>query len=675
MKIQPIRITQLEGGLSTKDETIIEDNQVSEATNVFFNENKMLQSRFGKRTFGELIPDHALLVQAMNSISGWTASEDAASLAIDNTDNVRGTHNIKFDIDVSATANDLAVITRSSVAVSDITEAKGSLRFFFKVPVDFKVDLDHVYVRLGSSATDYYQFEVVDYEEDEWNFIILPFSSATVVGTPDDTDMQHLQIRIEYQNTYLDQSEISIDEISVASDTYSATCQSVYFFKSSEYPNFKKTLLVNCGNAVWEFHEPSGEWFPIRYNMPEDARFDFTAYKNIIYMTAENVDFAAYNGKNVTILTGPDTYQGKYLLLANDVGFIAGDNTVPSSLAYSNATPAGLSTFPNVLVVDEDSSDGVITGLINLGPIVFVMKEKKIYKVNIAAPSREQIDYSDGFLSHRALIRVENEIFGLNQAGIYTLGQREATVGSVRAEAMSDDIKRIIDSITDKSIVSGLYISKLKNVYFFIDTLGTGISNATLVYSVLTRSWTQYNNLNFTDCCIYEDENGEEIALGVGSNGRVTQFEVGFSDDENIIESKITTKNYDWGTPEILKTTEMVEVFGFINESGEIRIRIFVDNELASGDVLVNGSDFSDSVNSFALGTNPLSSLPLAGSGGSGSSEILREFKVRIPMYATGAKIKLEIANRKLNSTYIINKFSIYPYPQPVDIYPNIFIA
>ena len=672
--LKPIRISEFRGGLDTSDKTIIKDNQLAEATNVFYNQDKNLQTRYGITTFGAPIPDAVKAIHDCDTVAGngtWVASDDAVTLALDNTTQKRGVGAIGFNVTVATSANNYATVTNSTFTAVDISTVKGSVRFWFKIPVGGLTGLTNLTLKIGSSNVNYYSWITASTDLIEgWNFIKLTYSSATVTGTPNDALIAYGAVVLNYAVTYTNQTGFRLDSIYSYSDTYTEPQMSLKYFESSA-TGFPRYLLTNVGTTLFLYEETSGEWEAIKTGVTDGARYCMTAYKNIMYLTNGLDNYAAFDGTQVVEKTGANTYKGKYLLLANDVGYILGDPSVPSSLGYTGATPANLDTFPNVLVLDEDSSDGVGTGLINLGPIVLAMKQGKIYKVNTATPSREQIDYSNGFLSQRALVRVENEVFGLNKAGVYTLAQREATIGSIRADALSDDIKQIIDRIEDKTVVSAIYLEKLKNAYFFCDTTGDGIPDTALVFSVLTKKWTTYNNMACNEAVLYKDSTGTERFLVANAiNGQCREIETGTDDLGSEIASSIATKDFDFEIPESWKTIEMIEIFGFINDGGQITFSAYVDDEDRTGDVIIDSANFVTSTGSFALSTHPLGTT-VVGGGGNTESVTFYPFKARIPMYVTGSRIQIKLRNELLGSQWILTKASIYPVAQPVDVYPS----
>jgi hypothetical protein len=311
---------------------------------------------------------------------------------------------------------------------------------------------------------------------------------------------------------------------------------------------------------------------------------------------------------------------------------------------------------------------------------VIAFKNRKIYKVNVATPSRTQLDYSNGGVGGRAIVRVENEVFFQNNAGVYTLAQRQNLVGSFRAESLTNDIQELTDSISPAYLenTSAIYVPELKNVYFFCDLDGTGVNEGVLVYSILAKKWTRYTGIAANEGVIWEDSTGEPYFLVANAvTGQVREIEYGTDDNGNEINASVLTKNWTFNLPEQLKTFEGVDIFGFITEGSQIQFNILVDGEDRTGDIFVNGDDYvTESASGYAYALKPLGASTYGGGTSSSSTTVTYyPFKIRIPMYATGSTVQIQAQNTLLDSQWQLTKAALYPYGQPLDVYPNEFIA
>lgn len=669
-----IRTQDLAGGLSLKDKTIIEDNQLAIATNVFYNKDKNLQTRGGQRAVGRAVPDASTIIDACDAVTGWAVAGDGANLATGTAK--RGTFSVQFDVDVSVAGTDFTTLTKTVGSV-DITNLKGYLTFWLFVPTGFNTNLTSVKIQYGSDSSNYYEWTLGGLTENDWNYILIEYADATTTGTPVDTAMDYFQLRIDYANTYTDKVGIRLDSICTYSQTTGKPMMSLKFFRTTTVPA-QDYLVTNVGTGFYLYHEDG--WELLKTGLTEGNRLGFFAYKNIMYFGSKGQNSFSFDGTLIEEHTGADTYQWQYGLLANDVAYVAGDLTVPTTLAWTNALPADAKTFPNVLAVDEDDSSGIITGLINLGPLVIVTKERKIYQVDIATPSSQQLDYSDGALGGRALTRVENDIYFLNDRGVFTLAQRQATVGSLRADSLSDDIKPLIDGIADKEVTAGFYSAELNQWYLFADTNGDGLNDACYVRSVLTRAWTKYLNISANEAIVYPDfsidgETPEKALLIASANdGQMVQIEYGTNDQGGEILHEVETKTQDYKKPEIYKTFHYYDVFGFINELGVATISSTLGEVTVTTDATLTGTTYADGINTAkqVLGGSLLGGSPL---GGQENAIELYPFKIRIPLEQTDSNISVNVAVDSRDTVLVLTKWAVNLDEMVDDYFPNNFIA
>jgi hypothetical protein len=670
-----IRTTDLQGGLSLKDKTIIEDNQLSIATNVFYNKDKNLQTRAGQRAVGQPVPDNGVVVDTCNAITGWAVGGDGANLATGTAK--RGTFSVQFDVDVSVAGTDFTTLSKTVSSV-DITNLKGYVSFWLFVPTGFNTNLTSVKTRYGSDASNYYEWTLGTLTQNAWNYIVLRYTGATAVGTIVDSAIDYFELRIDYTASYTDKVGVRIDSIATYSQTSGKPMMSLKYFESTETPS-QKYLITNVGTCLYLYDAESEYWELLREGLTEGNRLGFFAYKNVMYFGSKGQNSFDFDGTTVVENTGADTYQWQYGLLANDVAYVAGDLTVPTTLAWTNALPTDAKTFPNVLAVDEDDSSGVITGLTNLGPIIIVTKERKIYQVDIATPSSTQLDYSDGALGNRALTRVENDVYFLNERGVFTLAQRQATVGSLRADSLSDDIKPLIDDIVDKNVTAGFYSNQLNQWYLFADTNGDGANDACYVRSVLTRAWTKYLNVAANEAVVYQnfEADGEpaEDALLIANalSGQMIQIEYGTNDQGVEILYEMETKTQDYKKPEMSKTFHYYDVFGFINEIGEATISSTLGQVNVTADATLFGTTYADAINvsKQVLGGSALGGSPLGGAEGTID---LYPFFARVPLEQTDTNIAVNVRIDKRDTVLILTKWAVNLDEMTEDFIPNNYI-
>lgn len=666
-RLKPIKISDFQGGLDLNDSTTIDDNELSIAKNMFYDQEKRLTSRRGVSNFGDAIPDTVLVLNDCEATTNFVATDDAAAVATGAA--IRGANSVEFDIIVATTGSDFATLTNASLGTLDITNTKGYLGFWLFVPTAFNTNLTDVKVRLGSDATNYYEWTLGTLTENANNFIKLSYADATTVLTPVDTSIDLFRLQVTYTAGYTDKLNLLLDDIYSYSTTSTDAVHSLFFWEDSIGT---RRLLAGCGTNLFQYNDDNDNttWDILRTGLTDGSKFSFAPYGDVLYLTNGDDEYMDYDGVVVTDRTQSDTRKGRYLITANDVGYIAGVDGARSVLYYSASAPADMQIFGNALDIEEDNGQ-IITGLANLGPIVLVFKESSIYDVNIATPERNQIDYSGGAQSHRSIVRVENDVLFLSDNGLTSLAQREGTTGSLRATPISKDLQPLIDFLRNKDISAGEYWPRLNQYYLAVDSSNSGQNDTVLVYNVLNNAFTRYVGINANDFAIYQDSASVESMLYASAyGGRVVQMETGFDDNGVSISSEVGTKKYDFDEPSLTKEYREVDVIGFISESAELEFTVEVDDEEVST-ATVLGATYLGSTSTITLGTDALGINPLTGEAIVGEEIVLNLFKARLPVYRAGIHARVKLKSNKENTAWVLNKMHIVPEIAPFDFYSN----
>lgn len=214
----------------------------------------------------------------------------------------------------------------------------------------------------------------------------------------------------------------------------------------------------------------------------------------------------------------------------------AGDDFTPSSLYYTASLPADATTLlTNILVVGGDEL-GRINGMLDVGSVILVFKNKKIYSIAVSSNTSTPIDSQNGGYSHRSIQNVENGIVYFNDSGVDYLKQRSGVSGSagLQTEPLTDDLSSLTSKITPYSYnySCGTYIPSIANYYFSFDTGSDRVPDKTLVRSSLTAGWSQYELPAMNDYGYYIDSSGVYHHLIASANGgQMYEIETGFNDN------------------------------------------------------------------------------------------------------------------------------------------------
>lgn len=163
------------------------------------------------------VPEYIELVPT-NSITDWTASNDAANLALDTTNYQTGSSSVGFDIDVSASGNNYATLTYSSSTQVDFSPYASTGNIEFSVYIPDAYYIESVTIRIGNDASNYYEAIVLtNYEglaiANGVNHFSVPASNLSETGSVTDTAIDYCVITITYSTEAIDISGCYVDNI------------------------------------------------------------------------------------------------------------------------------------------------------------------------------------------------------------------------------------------------------------------------------------------------------------------------------------------------------------------------------------------------------------------------------------------------------------------------------
>lgn len=661
------------GGLSLKDERNLEDNQFSVLKNMYVDAEKRLSTRRGITTFGTSIGDdpitgsffvenedgrfllatagtglyrynestdgfdlvenyftpynnHAVLSACNTDSSSFTGTGDAKDVAFTSTDIKRGDASLEFSIGNALTppAGTTATLTSNLATAVDLSdyEDTGKIRFWCELIDASKIT--SIEFRWGSDSSNYWTKTLTadiygNPLSNNYKYFEIDWATATEVGSPSSSAVDYLQFIITHT------AVVKIEDLHI------------------DY--------IAC------------------YPTTSDAGEDLT-----------RPEFAHYNG-GIGIVNGIDPYMvystnsgdlaiegevmGRYIKEIGTRIFIAGDDDNPSTLYYSDATPANMdaSIYTNSLLVGSGNG-GDINLLGELDNVILVGKERASYEINVTAGTASKVDATNGMFGQRALHNVGNSLFYASQRGIDALAARSGleTTSGVESKPKTDDLQNLFNDIEPRrrNLTNGIYIKGLKQYYLCFDTDDDGVPDTTLVWNSTdgVESWTEYEYPDTYTWVEYKTSTGDfKYLLGSANSGQFYEIEVGFTDNEVAISHEMTSKKWDFGDPEMWKDYETMDFFGYMSENAEFNIEIKVDGTtITSVDV---DSTFADTnAVSRPIGVYPIGVYPIGGGADAGVLETF-PYKVRIPVLAGGQTVEFSISSEKNGTQWTLDRMSI----------------
>lgn len=150
----------------------------------------------------------------------WVASNDATNVATDASTFKEGSGSVSFDIDVSNSTANKASLTNSTLTAVDLSGNDlndGGLILW--VYLTEAKDIKSIEVLFGSDSSNYYGAKTYDRDvqgsryKNGWNRILLPTRNRMKVGSPDLSEVDYLQVNINFDSSETDQTSCRIDNI------------------------------------------------------------------------------------------------------------------------------------------------------------------------------------------------------------------------------------------------------------------------------------------------------------------------------------------------------------------------------------------------------------------------------------------------------------------------------
>lgn len=180
-----------------------------------------------------LFPPPSLL-NAMNGITDngtWSIGGNAINLRIDTFNYLTSNASLYFDISGGGTT---AYIENSTNTAVDLSLQSGIGSLFVWVFIPSTTIISDVFLRWGSSNTDYYTQTITTPHFGSfrygWNLCRFDWNTATTVGTPDDTAINYLRVGVTYNGTAV--QGVRVDNIvSTVGTLFEIEYYSKYLFK------------------------------------------------------------------------------------------------------------------------------------------------------------------------------------------------------------------------------------------------------------------------------------------------------------------------------------------------------------------------------------------------------------------------------------------------------------
>jgi hypothetical protein len=289
-----------------------------------------------------------------------------------------------------------------------------------------------------------------------------------------------------------------------------------------------KFNIAAANNTVYSV--TGGVWTARHAGAMGGLPVNFCMFQNRLIMVGETETTMKWDGvtANFQVLLGTPPANGKYICVWQNRVWIANTSSGKSRIHYSNDgnsedwTTVGATGFIDINIDDGDQ----ITGILPVGPALYVFKNRTIYKITGTKPDNFvplPVILNRGCVSPRSLVSMGGFIVYMSQYGIHSLaGDTDGF--------LSEDIQFDIEDLTN-TVKSAACAGKYKNNYILaFDSDGDGKNDSAYVLDMLGGTWMLWTNINAKVFCTFDDGT---LISGASDLIKLRQHDTG-EDDEGV---------------------------------------------------------------------------------------------------------------------------------------------
>ena len=173
-----------------------------------------------RRSAGKSTLMHSMDSLGDNGTWGLVIPSDATNIATDTLVKKQGSGSIRFDVDVSLSGVDFAAIVNFDMSPLDLTSFVDRGTMFVWVFIPDATNVTSFTGQWGSSSSDFHeQIVTTNFNQqnfnDGWNRLGFAWDGSTTTGSPDDTAIDFLFLKITYDVAQVDMNDVRFDEVAM----------------------------------------------------------------------------------------------------------------------------------------------------------------------------------------------------------------------------------------------------------------------------------------------------------------------------------------------------------------------------------------------------------------------------------------------------------------------------
>lgn len=190
-----------------------------------------------------------ITISDTGTLTGWSATQDAVDLTLDQVNNVAGSGSLVFNLDGTNTGT--PSIQNSTLTSLDLSSHENKSTLFMWVYLPTAADVTIVTLTWGSSVGDYWTDNTSTTQDgksfqDGWNQLAFTWDSS--VGAPDSSTITYAQVSFVYDSTV--QTGIKVDSITSALGfIFEIQYYSKYIFRDPRTMTFYESVQDSTENG------------------------------------------------------------------------------------------------------------------------------------------------------------------------------------------------------------------------------------------------------------------------------------------------------------------------------------------------------------------------------------------------------------------------------------------
>lgn len=228
-----------------------------------------------------------IIVNQIDSITNngtWAPGGTASGLEVNNANFAQGAASLQFDVTIGT-----GYIENSSMIAVDLSDVVNQASMFTWVYVPVGANLTSVELRWGSSSGDYYAKTVTQTQQgtafvNGWNLCQFEWSTATVVGAPDDTAIDYARVSVVIANA--NATAVKVNGLnSILGTILQYSYYSKYLFRNASTGTYQETVLddsdlINLDTESYNLLFNYVAYLACQQQQGSDSAYDGTFFKN-----------------------------------------------------------------------------------------------------------------------------------------------------------------------------------------------------------------------------------------------------------------------------------------------------------------------------------------------------------------------------------------------------------